>query len=412
MKTGLREDVNVIICWHWDPLSPRPGGIDTFIADFVKYAPAYFKFTLFIMTARKEGKFKLSRLQIGGKECNIIPVVVWQPGLKSSIPLRLKYAIGIYRYSRKNKLSANIIHYHGFEPWLGMRSKVLNEHILFFHQDPLYRWNFKSESRWRLVPINVYSAIEKIILPYFSHIFFINRNSYNSYSERYPNIKERMTPISTWVDTKAFYLPQDKAIVTESNIEIAKKLNLPREAKVVLFFGRFDEIKNPILLIDAFYNIQSKLKDVHLLLVGEGSLEEKMKRLVGRIGISDKVHFIKTQPKEEIKKLLWLSTLSVLPSRNEGMSMAINESLACGCPVVGFDVGGIRQVVMPGISGEIIQTQTAEALGEGILTVLQNPSKYTKEVCIKSVEKLTPQNILSPVYKITEYLFNRRDYQI
>jgi glycosyltransferase involved in cell wall biosynthesis len=53
----------------------------------------------------------------------------------------------------------------------------------------------------------------------------------------------------------------------------------------------------------------------------------------------------------------------------------VTESMACGTPVVGFDTGGIPDMVRPGITGYLAPVGDVAALAEGIGKVLNDPSK-------------------------------------
>jgi glycosyltransferase involved in cell wall biosynthesis len=51
------------------------------------------------------------------------------------------------------------------------------------------------------------------------------------------------------------------------------------------------------------------------------------------------------------------------------------EALACAIPVVGFDVGGIRDMVRPGVNGLLAPPGDVAALREALITILRDPSK-------------------------------------
>jgi glycosyltransferase involved in cell wall biosynthesis len=64
----------------------------------------------------------------------------------------------------------------------------------------------------------------------------------------------------------------------------------------------------------------------------------------------------------------------VIPSLQESFGQTVTESLACGTPVVGFDTGGIPDMVRPGITGYLAPVGNAAELGAAIARVLDDPA--------------------------------------
>jgi glycosyltransferase involved in cell wall biosynthesis len=83
---------------------------------------------------------------------------------------------------------------------------------------------------------------------------------------------------------------------------------------------------------------------------------------------------------EEVRNDRWLSVaysaadLFVIPSIQENLPNTVLESLACGTPVVGFDVGGIPDMVRPGRTGQLVPVGDAVALRQAMTHLLHAPS--------------------------------------
>ncbi len=65
----------------------------------------------------------------------------------------------------------------------------------------------------------------------------------------------------------------------------------------------------------------------------------------------------------------------VIPSLQDNLPNTVLESLACGTPVVGFSVGGIPDMVRPGVTGQLVSPGDVEMLSEAIAQILDNPQK-------------------------------------
>jgi glycosyltransferase involved in cell wall biosynthesis len=64
--------------------------------------------------------------------------------------------------------------------------------------------------------------------------------------------------------------------------------------------------------------------------------------------------------------------LFVIPSRQDNLPNTVLESLACGLPVVGFDVGGIPEMVRPGVTGLLARSGNIDELGIAIAELLED----------------------------------------
>jgi glycosyltransferase involved in cell wall biosynthesis len=67
--------------------------------------------------------------------------------------------------------------------------------------------------------------------------------------------------------------------------------------------------------------------------------------------------------------------LFVIPSLQENLPQTTLEAMSCGTPAVGFDVGGIPDLVRPGVTGELATVGDAGSLGNAIRSMLTSPEK-------------------------------------
>jgi glycosyltransferase involved in cell wall biosynthesis len=146
-------------------------------------------------------------------------------------------------------------------------------------------------------------------------------------------------------------------------LEWRRQLNIAADERVLLFAGKFIDKKDPGLLIDAFIRCG---QDGHLVLVGNGALEDVLRsRVAGR----GNVHFLPFQNQSVMPAVYRLGDVFVLPSRGPGETwgLALNEAMACGRPVIsGSKAGGARDLVDEGVNGWIFESGDAEQLA-GVL---------------------------------------------
>ncbi len=139
-------------------------------------------------------------------------------------------------------------------------------------------------------------------------------------------------------------------------------LGVPRQAKVVLFAA--DSASNPRkgfqYLAAALAGIGGT-SEVFLLTVGGGKPEAPD---------FPQLHLGKIADDRMLAMIYSAADVFVIPSLQESFGLTVIESMACGTPVVGFDTGGIPDMVRPGESGFLAPLGDARALGHAILQAL------------------------------------------
>lgn len=143
-------------------------------------------------------------------------------------------------------------------------------------------------------------------------------------------------------------------------LEWRREIGIPDDAVVILFAGKFESKKAPDTLIEAF--LACNRENAHLALVGSGPMESE---LHGRAEGNDRVHFLGFQNQSRMPVVYRLGDVFVLPSRGPGETwgLAVNEAMACGCPVVVSDqVGCAPDLVRDEKTGIIFPADDTEAL--------------------------------------------------
>ncbi len=126
--------------------------------------------------------------------------------------------------------------------------------------------------------------------------------------------------------------------------------------------------------VDSLIEVVGSLPDTGLVIVGEGPERPNLEALVRQLGLQSRVHFAGQIAQERVGAYLAACDVFVLNSRYEGLPHVVLEALAAGLPVVATDVGGIGEVVQPGVNGMLIQPGDAVSLRQAVVQVLQDVS--------------------------------------
>ncbi len=147
---------------------------------------------------------------------------------------------------------------------------------------------------------------------------------------------------------------------------------------LLLFVGRLERLKGVDIAIRALAELRNGGRhDLKLLVVGsdvrergvrEGDESEtqRLKYVAASLGVRDSVEFAGSVAHHELPYFYSAADVCVMPSYSESFGLVGLEAQACGCPVVGSGVSGIRSVVRDGVTGFLVDGD--------------NPSDYAERI--------------------------------
>ncbi len=139
--------------------------------------------------------------------------------------------------------------------------------------------------------------------------------------------------------------------------------NAPNEGPLrLLCVGRLIERKGQHHLIDAVKRLTDEGFDVTLDLIGTGDAQAANEAQAARLGLGDRVRFHGYVPREKIVDSYGAADVFVLPSYNEGMSVALLEAMASGLAVIVTPTGGTPELVEDEVNGRVFQWANVELL--------------------------------------------------
>jgi glycosyltransferase involved in cell wall biosynthesis len=157
---------------------------------------------------------------------------------------------------------------------------------------------------------------------------------------------------------------------------VRRELGISEDAPLVGTVGNFTPKKAHRDLIEAVSAIRRSLPEVRLVLVGHGPLEGDLRSRVRDLGLESSVTF--AGYRTDATRLAAALDVFVLPSRFEGLSIAMLEAMALGRAVVATRVGGSPEVVEDGESGILVEAGDPGALAEAIGSLLRDPSRRAR----------------------------------
>ncbi|MFI0353935.1 glycosyltransferase [Actinomadura sp. 9N407] len=127
-----------------------------------------------------------------------------------------------------------------------------------------------------------------------------------------------------------------------------------RREPVVACVGRLSHEKGVDMAIESWASIAARHPRWRLRLYGAGPQEDELRDLAARLGVAGSVEFAGVT--SHVMEALGRASILALPSRQEGLPMALLEAMAAGLPAVAFDCApGVRDVITDGVDGLLVR---------------------------------------------------------
>lgn len=134
---------------------------------------------------------------------------------------------------------------------------------------------------------------------------------------------------------------------------------------------RLHPVKRPMFWMSVAEKIANRCPTAHFLIVGDGELGQSMRDFASARGFAERVHM----PGQVRNVGPWYCAmdLNLLTSEREGLPNVLIEGQHFGVPALAPDVGGVRETIAPGITGQLLPPQAdADAFADAALAIWQD----------------------------------------
>lgn len=192
---------------------------------------------------------------------------------------------------------------------------------------------------------------------------------------------------------RLFGLPFEKIHVVSNGIDLDKFDGIKRDyefrrnyakdnEKIIFAIGRLVFEKGIQHLICAMPKILQNYNDVKLVIAGNGSMMEELKKLAYDIGVAEKVYFTGYLAGNNVQKMYKCADVAVFPSTYEPFGIVALEAMLGEVPVVVSDVGGLNEIVEHKKNGIKAYAGNANSIADSVLQLL-----FDHQLCENIVEE-------------------------
>lgn len=394
-RPGADQRVPVLTVLPADPEQMAIGGIASFVRGFVKFAPPEFDLAVLgVSDTRPLGRW--SEIELEGRAVRLLPVTRGGGARRSRLPIALRFAVAVQ--ARRAAIGRGLagtgwIHaFHRPSSDIGL-PVAPGRAWRVVHLSVADLTTRGSESRWRrLAP--VLDRLEGASFRRMGRIFVVNRAVADAYRARFPDVAERIEFVPNWADPTIFR-PRKRDV----RARVRGELGVSPDAPLVLFAGRLEGQKDPLLLADAFAQLRRRVPEAMLVVAGDGALREPMRALLeGRHRAADAIRFPGIVARGRIAELMAAADLLAITSAFETGPTVGLEALASGLPVVTTPVGEVARIVSATGAGRTTAVpRSPEALAHAMGEVIE-AGPALRAVAVEAAAPYLADRVLAPLY--------------
>jgi glycosyltransferase involved in cell wall biosynthesis len=129
--------------------------------------------------------------------------------------------------------------------------------------------------------------------------------------------------------------------------------------------------------LQGFRLAAGEVSNLRLLMLGGGSQERMVKDFVQRNGLGERVHFLGYQENDKLAEYYRAADVYLSASHIDGSSVALMESMACGCPALVSDIPANLEWVRDGQEGWVFHDKDAHSLAERMVEIARNRERIS-----------------------------------
>lgn len=333
-------------------------------------------------------------------------------GKRNDYPLNIKIRVEEVKAPEESFFQHGVkLLYH----FTGMTSGRISQHLLkraFYPEEHLEEWADRINAEQYDLMIAV-SGAYTILLGYISdqinaRCISWEHSSYEGYFDRrsgyYRNrvkvyrecaakLKMRVVLNRDIADKYRQRLGLDTVVIPNPK-SFTSREKADSNARCFVTCGRVEREKGYDDLIEAFAEFSKRNADWKLMIIGGGSMEQRLRKLIEEKHLQGKAQI--TGYTHDVKENLLKGSVFVMTSRWEGFPMTVTEALEMGLPVIAYDIPAMEPLVTDGVEGRIVPAFQRERLVEAMEELAADPEERMRMAvnALRKAETLEPDRVV------------------
>jgi glycosyltransferase involved in cell wall biosynthesis len=331
-----------LIVHQFDPSRPVAGGVDGYIRDLIRFAPAGHTFSVVGVDAQGTATLgKWTERAVSDRTVRFMPVTRLDSGdQRRRVPHTARLLAGTLRF--RPGANGALVQTHRAE--IGACAGVLfrgSRSVQFIHTDTHEQFRHRAETYWRFLP-GVYRRLERQAVRGATRTIVMS----SAGAEQLRRLSPTVELGANWYDGETFW---------RGDVGEIERLRIG-------WVGRLEVPKNPLAAVRGLARLRDAGVEFDAWFAGQGTLDDDARLLVSELRLDDRVSFLGYLPPERVAAEMRASSMLLMTSLWEGSPRAAVEAMATGIPVVAPDVGDLRRLVRDGVNGVIAASTSSEEL--------------------------------------------------
>ncbi len=238
----------------------------------------------------------------------------------------------------------------------------------------------------------IYYLVEKLLAHWTDVLVTINQEDYEA-SLRFSS-KSKVKIPGIGIDIKKFEF-------SPNSVYIREQFNLNSEDVVCLSVGELIPRKNHEVVIRAIAKLDND--HIHYFIAGDGELKGYLSDLINELNVSNQIHLLGYR--KDINKLCNAADVFIMPSLQEGLSVALMEAMATGKVIVASKIRGNVDLIDENKGGILVSPKNVDEYVLALKNIINNKSKW-KEYSKYNMDKVKQFSIdsvktyMDEIYKL------------
>lgn len=218
----------------------------------------------------------------------------------------------------------------------------------------------------------VYASLERRAAKQSAKIISVCDAMTNHYLAANVGRPEQYVTIYSGMEVEPFLTPP------KPREQVREELGFGPDDVVVGKIARLFHLKGHDDIVAAAAKVCDRFPNLKFLFVGDGILQDDIRRQIAAAGLTDRFVFTGLVPPDRVPELIHAMDIAVHASLREGLARVLPQALIAGKPVITYDIDGAREVAIPGETGYLLPPRSVDGIANALTELVEQPELRTQ----------------------------------